>query len=179
MTENEVIKIFYDILKNGFLDLNLNDVVIKQAYQPTTQGVPTDPTIFFYKVATTRYGYLQRGNTYVELTDSISHKEEQFIESTYSLQALAQENPKDTANPTATDLILLATHILQSDKTRRILNNNGIGIYRITSINNNYFLDDRDRFASMPNVDFTLVYKVVNSSALPEISGFINDIVGV
>lgn len=171
-TDNEIIQIFLPIINNQLSIDGFTTVIVKQSNQPTMQGIPTAPTIYFYKVGDKRYGFLGRNDVWNPNTSQMDHSESQYIESTWQLQAMVLQDPTTPNQFTASDLINEAASIMQSDSTRYILNTNGIGILRITDIVNPYFTDDRDNFEAMPSFDFTLTYQNIRNSTNPIINQF-------
>jgi len=107
------------------------------------------------------------------------HSESQFYESTWQMSALVLQYPATPNAYTAADLVTEVSSIMQSDKTRDILNESGIGILRIRELTNPYFADDRDNFEASPTFDFTLVYENIRLGVNPIISEFNSTIVGV
>jgi len=178
-TDNSLIKIFYPLIKNGLTADGFTGVTVKQANQPTQQGIQTNPAVYFFKVANRRYGYLGRDDNWNALTEDMVHSESQYFESTWQVQALVLQNPATPNQYTASDLVNEVASIMQSDATREILNQNGIGILRVTDVSNPYFVDDRDNFEASPSFDFTLVYENIRLATSPVISGFNSNIIGV
>lgn len=158
MTDNELIKLFLPIIKAGLIEDGFMDVSVKQSYQPTMQGINTNPTVYFFKVANKRYGFLGRKDVWNPLTSTMVHTESQYVETTFQVAALVTQNPKNTNRPTASDLVNDVASIMQSDKTRDILNKRGVGILRVMDIRNPYFFDDKDNFEASPSFDFTLQF---------------------
>lgn len=156
-TDNQIIQIFLPIIQQGLIDDGFTGITVKQSNQPTQQGIPATPTVYFLKVANRRYGFLGRLDKWVNLV--MSHHETQYMEITFQVMALVLQFPITPNQYTASDLINEVASIMQSDKTRDILNNNGIGILRVTDISNPYFVDDRDQFEASPSFDFTLTYQ--------------------
>lgn len=170
MTDNQLIQVIISILEKGLIQYNQVDTLVRQAFQPTKQGVYTQNTLFFYKVGDIRYGFLKRSDIYDEATDLFIHTETQKYESTFQINALAIQNPANINNPTASDLVNLASGIMQSDYARGVLKASNIGIIRVTDIRNPYFADDKDRFEASPSFDFTLTYDRVLTSATPAVN---------
>lgn len=166
--DNEIIQIFLPIIKDGLVADGFLNVITKQSNQPTQQGIPTTPTVYFFKVANKRFGYLGRYDKWV--TDHMEHHEVQYMEITFHVSSLVLQYPITPNQYTASDLVNEVASIMQSDNTRTILNNNGIGILRIQEVSNPYFVDDRDQFEASPSFDFTLVYKDDRVSSSPIIS---------
>lgn len=178
-TDNQIIQIFLPIINNALIADGFPEVIVKQANQPTQQGIDTPPTVYFFKVANKRYGWLGRDDVWDGMSSTMVHTETQYIESTWQLTALVLQSPATPNQYTASDLINEVASIMQSDNTRTILNNSGIGILRITDIRNPYFVDDRDNFEASPSFDFVLTYENIRTSVNPIISTFITNIVPV
>lgn len=172
LTDNALIQIFYPIIKNGLTADGFTGVVVQQAAQPTMQGVPTAPTVYFYKVGMKRYGYVGRSDRWNSIDSDMDHTESQFYESTWRIQCMVTQNPTTPNQYTASDLADEVASIMQSSSTLDILNSSGIGILRITDIVNPYFMDDRDNYEAMPSFDFTLVYENERATVDPIISQF-------
>lgn len=169
-TDNQIIQIFLPIIQNGLIADGFNGVTVKQSNQPTQQGIPITPSIYFFKVYNKRFGFLGRYDKWV--MDQMQHHEVQYVESTFQIMALVLQYPITPNQYTASDLVNEVASIMQSDNTLGILNNNEIGILRITDVSNPYFVDDRDQFEASPYFDFTLVYKDDRASTTPIISEF-------
>jgi hypothetical protein len=101
---------------------------------------------------------------------SLDHHEVQYIEVTFQVSALVLQYPVTPNQYTASDLVNEVASIMQSDNTIFTLNDQGIGILRVTDVLNPYFVDDRDQFEASPSFDFTLVYKSDRISTVPIIT---------
>lgn len=156
MLDNQLIKIFYPIIKQGFIDFGLGSVIVRQSYQPTQQGTETTPSVYFFKVSDKRYGSPAKDSFYDSGLDEQKQVYRQLYETTFQISALAAQDPKDTNSLTASDLVNITSEILQLDSTIEELKDNDVGILRITDIRNPIFTDDRDQFEESPSFDFTL-----------------------
>lgn len=179
MNDNDIIQIFLPIVNTALIADGFTDVIVKQANQPTQQGVNTTPSLYFFKVGNKRYGFLGRNDVWDTMSSQMVHKESQYIESTWQFQALVLQNPLTPNQYTASDLVNEAASIMQSDNTRAILNNSGIGILRISDVTNPYFVDDRDNFEASPSFNFTLVYQNIRVSQNPIIDTFTTNVIGI
>jgi hypothetical protein len=171
-TDNSLIQIFLPIINAGLIADGFTGVTVKQANQPTQQGIDTGPTVYFFKVSSKRYGWLGRNDVWNPNTMQMQHFESQYFESAWQMQALVLQDPTTPNQYTASDLISEVSDIMQSDNTRAILNSSGIGILRITDITNPYFTDDRDNFEAIPSFDMTFVYENVRTSVDPVVTQF-------
>lgn len=170
LTDNQLIQIFLPLIKQGLINDGFLNVTVKQSNQPTQQGVPNTPTVYFFKVSNKRFGFMGRYNKFNNV--SLDHHEVQYIEVTFQVSALVLQYPVTPNQYTASDLVNEVASILQSDNTIFTLNDQGIGILRITDVLNPYFVDDRDQFEASPSFDFTLVYKSDRISTVPIITNY-------
>jgi hypothetical protein len=177
LSDNQLIQIFLPIIKNGLVQDGFNNVIVKQSNQPTQQGINTSPTIYFFKVASKRYGFLGRYDKWNNT--QMIHKEVQYMESTFQISALVLQYPTTPNQYTASDLVYEVSSIMQSDNTRDILNESGIGILRVTDLLNPYFVDDRDQFEASPSFDFVLTYENKRESISPIITNYDYNIIPV
>lgn len=170
MNDNDLIQIFFPIIKAGLIADGYDSVIVKQANQPTQQGVSLQPTVYFFKISDTRYGFPHFYDQWNSITGVMDHVEEQWYETRFQISALAIQDPKDISAPTASDIVNEVSMILQSTNTISQLMNNDIGILRISDVTNPYFQDDRDQFEAMPYFDFVLTHKRVRVSQSPILS---------
>jgi hypothetical protein len=170
MTDNDLIQLFIPIIHNALIADGFSNVSIKQSNQPTMQGINTNPTVYFFKVANKRYGFLKRYDTWDSINSVMVHTEAQYFETTFQMAALVLQNPKNILIPTASDLINEVASIMQSDQTRAILKQAGVGILRVMDVVNPYFFDDRDNFEASPSFDFVLSYENTRISTSPIIT---------
>lgn len=168
--DNEIIQIFLPIIQTGLINDGFTGVTVKQANQPTQQGIPATPTVYFFKVSNKRFGFLGRFDEWMNPT--MVHHEKQYMEITFQVMALVLQYPITPNQYTASDLVNEVASIMQSDNTVTILNNNEIGILRVQEVSNPYFVDDRDQFEASPTFDFTLVYQDDRSSTVPIIDEY-------
>jgi len=167
VVDNDLIRLFLPIITAGLTAAGYAGVIVKQSNQPTQQGVPTAPTVFFSKVGDHRYGFLQRSDEWDEDEELMVHTEVQAYETTFQISALALQDPADTSLYTASDLVNEVAAIMQSDATRETLKAGGVYILRVQDVTNPYFVDDGDNFEAMPSFDFILSHKQTRVSAVP------------
>ena len=83
---------------------------------------------------------------------------QQYI-TTFQFNALATQDPSNTANLTASDILNYAAYVMQSLTTITALEAIGVGVLKIGQIRNPYFVDDRDRFEANPSFDVSFTTK--------------------
>ena len=159
MNDNDVIAALIVALRVG-LDLkNLQNVLIKQNYQPRDIGTPSQPTIFLHKIMADRYGFPSRKDVFNESTRLFDHTEAIWRTPTFQLDGLSTQDPANINSLTASDIVETAADVLQSQAFQEALIVDRIGIQRITSVRENYFTNDRERFQQNPSFDFILTYR--------------------
>lgn len=178
-TDNQIIQVFLPIINQGLADDGFINVTVKQANQPTMQGINTNPTVYFYKLTNKRYGFLGRYNEWDSLAQDMIYDESQWYESTWRVQALVLQNPKTPNQYTASDLVNEVASIMMSQSTVTQLISQNIGLLRVENVANPYFWDDRDNFEASPSFDFTLTYENIRAKSSPIISEFNASIYGV
>ena len=176
-TDNTLIQTFLPIIQAGLINDGFTNVIVGQSNQPTQQGIPTAPYVFFTKIYNKRFGFLRREDRWDAGLAGIVHTESQYLETSFQVSALALQDPEDITIPTASDLVNEVASILQSSVTLQTLNAEGIGILRITDLANPYFSDDRNNFEASPSFDFVLVYLNERTSTSPQITPPISQVI--
>lgn len=171
MLDNVLIQLILSTIIAGEAAAGIPGTPIKQAFQPTLQGVNTQPTAYLYKVGDRRVGFVSRNDVWDEDTNQMVHTESQIYETTFQISALATQNPKTPTQYTASDVLNLIASILQSSAAVAAFEAQGVGIERITDVRNPYFLDDREQNEAAPNMDFTLSHPQTIITTSPVITG--------
>jgi hypothetical protein len=169
MTDNQFIQLFLPIINAGLIADGFPNTVVQAANQPTQQGVPLIQTVFFFKLANKRYGFLGRYDLWDSVHSTMAHTESQYYETTFQVSAFVPQNPKTPNQITASDLVNEVASIMQADTTLATLNAAGVGILRITDITNPYFISDKDQFKASPSFDFTLTSLANRISSTPKL----------
>lgn len=167
MLDNQLIQLFLPIISTGLIANGYENIALVAGNQPTSQGVNTGPTVYFYKLHDVRYGFKETSDKYDEVLQQEIHTELQQYETTFQVSALVIANPLVVDTYTASDLVNQVAAILQSDSAIETLNASDVGIYRIRDSKNPYFIDDKDRAEANPLIEFTLTHKQVNISVIP------------
>ena len=174
MNDNDIIALVIRVLRTGLDAKNLQSVQIKQKYQPRDIGVPNGPVIYLHKISADRYGFPGRNDVYNRANGNFDHTESIWRTPVYQVDALSPNtNPADLTIPTASDVVETAADVLQLSSTRETLLAANVGIQRITTIRQNYFTDDRDRYEAAPSFDFTLTYRRQWITTTPPVDSYI------
>ena len=174
MTDNDLIRLFLPIINAGLIADGFLNVITQQANQPTQQGIPTAPTVYFYKTGNKRFGFLRRMDVWDPVHSVMTHTESQIFETSFQVNALVLQRPTQPYFYTASDLLNEVEAIMQSDNTRATLIAQNVGILRVQDVRNPYFVDDMDNFEASPSFDFTLTYTQTRISTDPVIQLPIN-----
>jgi hypothetical protein len=176
MLTNDLIKLFLPIITNGLIARSLLNIQVKQAYQPTQQGANLQSTIYFHELDTILKATLYRKDAYDPDMDVIIHTEEQYLETSFQVDARSIQNPANTDQLTATDLARVVANILQSDLAVKILRSSDVYITKISKVRNLQVKNDFDNFESCPSFDFTLLHTDINLTEEFYLTGFENNI---
>lgn len=177
MRDNQLIAVIVSVLRAGLADSAIlvvasdaGDAVVQQDFQPTTQGTPSGPAVFLHKIGDVPMGWPARTDALNEAQTSFDHTEMQWMQTSFQVTAMAQQDPSDINAMTASDLCNAARAILQSDATRETFLAQGIGIYRPGDPRNPYFLDEKGQYEAAPSFDFTLTHQQVIITGTPVVA---------
>lgn len=170
MRDNLLFKWTIEALRAG-LDANgFTDVKIKQNFQPRNTPPQTGSILYIHKIGDHRYGFPKREDYYDAEEGVDIHTETQIYETMFQVSCLSIQDPDlGVEQNTASDIVNMAAHILQSDVTVEFLLSKELSIYRVTNIRNPYFMDDKNRFEASPSFDFTLQHEQVIISTTPAV----------
>ncbi len=167
MLDNTLIALIISTILAGEAVAGISGTPIAQAFQPTQQGVNTDPTAYLYKVGDERLGFPFRADIWDSVQKNIVHTELQQYATTFQISALSVQNPASTTQYTASDILNLIAYILQSSATIATFTANDVGIIKIGSVRNTPFIDDHDRHEYAPSMDFVIQHKQIITSMAP------------
>lgn len=181
MQDNQLIKLIIATVKAGLpTEWTTLNAEVAASYQPTQQGVTTNPAAFLFKIGDVRYGFLKRHSEWVpdgsEAGGAMVHTESQWYETTFQISTLVLQTATNVNQLTASDLCNTVAGILQGDAGREAMQAQGVGILRVGAVRNPSFTDDRDRFEYSPNFDFTVTHERVRLSTNPVVETFELDI---
>lgn len=171
MRDNDLLRVLIPIINASLSDSGL-DIVTRQSYQPTQQGVPPTSGVFIHKIADKRYGYPKSVSKWDNDLGTMVHTMTEIMESTYQVDALSIQDPTTPDAYTASDILNVVAQALQSDATIQTLKASGVQILRIVDIRQTYFVDDKARHEAMPSFDFVISHKNDTITVDPIISQF-------
>lgn len=97
------------------------------------------------------------------------HTETTQFETTFQFSALATQNPSNTTQLTAADILNYARYALQSMPSIATLEAQGVGVYNVSAVRNPAFEDDRDNFEYSPLFDVTFTHKQIIITSTPAV----------
>ncbi|GBK97744.1 phage gateway protein [Vibrio harveyi] len=176
MNDNNLFIVLIAIIKAGLDNEGLHDVEVLQGYQPTQQGTPEQKAVFLHKLPSRRYGSPKQTDEFDEKS-GVFKTTETFIRLTkIQIQTRVQIDPSDINALTSSDLADTVADILNFSSTRTELLSEGIGIERITDVQNVYEINEKDRFEGIPSFDVTLNYEKTYSSTTPAVARSVRNI---
>lgn len=159
MNDNALINVLATQLEAASASAGWNYPVI-QKNQPTQEGIPTAPTIFFEKLFDDEYGFpMVSYPTYNQPTNTFTQQEDQWTETHFQVSALVIQDVNNLSLPTASDVVNYLKQYINSRACLAQLKAAGVGILRVTSVRNPYFKDDREIYEANPNFDVVLQHK--------------------
>lgn len=167
LTENDLWKIILPIILHGVQSLG-EEIAVKRAYQPTTQGDGNKPRLVIHRLASRRYG--AQGKKQEWRDDGMYEIETWHKEDTFQANALVERKPADEGF-TAKDLLEALGGWLQSEEALLAFRTHGIGVLRINDIRETPYENDRGQWQMSVSLPFTLTYKQTRERQIPVVSG--------
>ena len=160
MLDNNIIRLIKPKIEAYLLDLYGVTAVFKQGFQPKKVGANTGNVVYYYFIPNHNYGLPKRESYYDSDSQSMLYKETQLLESTLQFNSLVPLDSELTAN----DLLVYTRNILLYSDFLTYLNDNGLGVYKPTSIRNGWFSTDNDGYENNPSFDVTFQHELVTTS---------------
>jgi hypothetical protein len=182
--DNDLIAFFSSQLEAAMAMSGWGYLVI-QNNQPTQQGIPTQPIVFFEKLSDHQYGWAESRYTLNsspppgDALPDFSNSELQWVESTFQVTSFVIQDVKDLSLPTPSDVLHYTKLYLNARRTIATFMKNGVSILRVTDIRNPKFQDDRGLFEANPNFDVVLQHRRVIDFSVPGSDTVIGDVIGV
>lgn len=167
MLDNPLIALIISTVIAGEASAGIPGTPVKQAFQPTNQGVNTGPTAYLHKLGDRRYGFPYWADVYDTVHSQMVHTELQQYETSFQISTLSTQDPSNVSQYTASDVANLIAHIIQSQASVMTFQANNVGIERVTEVRNPPFTDDRQRFEYSPSFDFVMTHKQILSIDVP------------
>lgn len=173
LTDNQVINVLATSLETASSQLTAQfasmtpsvawSAITLQKDQPSQQGAPTGPAIYFEKLFDMAYGFPMVSRVHVAAVPpstqgTFSSTEAQWTETTFQISAQATQDPENLSVPTASDIVNYMKLYMSSRPNLAYLKGQGIGILRPVQIRNPSFKDDRNVFEFNPSFDIVLQY---------------------
>lgn len=176
MTDNELIEVLIAslstaITNNGYTYTppggSATPYPVWQKNQPTQQGIPTSPTVFFEKLFDNAYGFAHVGSVYNPTTQTYTETEYQPYRTTFQISAWAIQDPTNTALPTASDIAnAMRGYLMSRANLRGWWTLDKINVERATEVRNPYIEDDRHRFEATPSFDMVITHRRTNVATI-------------
>lgn len=132
------------------------DVVQKN--NPTIQGIPSTPTVFFEKLFDHNYGFQHVDLTLSQDQTQYLSTTSQAVETSFQISAWAIQDPANVTLPTASDIAHQCCRYLQHPVVVQNFAAAGIQMLRVTEVRNPYLQDDKSQFEAVPSFDIVLIH---------------------
>lgn len=132
---------------------------VLQKQQPTQEGIPYSPTIFFEKLFDQVYGFADVSHSFDEGTSTMTETETQLIATTIQISALVIQEPANLSLPTASDAANYVRSFFMARSNLRLLWAQNVNVLRVTQVANPYIEDDRHRNEATPSFDVVVTHQ--------------------
>lgn len=169
--ENDLWRILLPVIRAGVA--TYPEITVKRAYQPTTQGDGISPRVVLFRASSRRYGAqgkTQRWKKQDGGQDRMLKIECWRKEDTYQANAMVGRAPEDEGY-TAKDVLETLAGYLQSDEAIVALRKAGLGILRVTDVQEIPYEDDQDSYRMSVSIKFTVTYQQTRETEIPVVSG--------
>lgn len=122
----------------------------KMRYQPTQQGRPTEPTLWFHKLGDVRYGQRLVRNFWDGAV--MQRIEVQSMATTYQISATQSEQMADV---TPSDVVNIVASVMQSEDWILRLRPYHVQVLRTRDVRGGYDKNDQDQWEQTPSFDIT------------------------
>jgi hypothetical protein len=145
------------------------DLLVKRAYQPSTQSDGDAPRLLLHRVSSRRYGAQGQRLLRDHRPDGSLRIRERSIwrnEDVYQAVALVNRGPQDSGYTARDVLEHLAEH-LQSRAALATLRAAGLGILRIGEVTETPYEDEADVYRFSVGLKFTITYRQTRDREIP------------
>lgn len=167
MTDNQLIQLFRPLIESALTQSGYTTTVVIQGPQPTQEGIPDVPTVFFKLLRDKPYGFSINKETTAQNGDRIQTTA-QWYETTFTMWARVTQIPSDVNIPTASDLAKFVATFLNSQWAITTFAASDVGILRIPApVGNVIITNDRNQQEAFPGFEFTLTHQLTITRVIP------------
>ena len=84
-TDKRIVQAVIAVLRSGLEGFGLNNVKVKQSYQPRQSGAEIDPTLYLHKITVDRWGWVGRKDNYQSQTNQFNHTDVHYRAATWQV----------------------------------------------------------------------------------------------
>ncbi|TQI79995.1 hypothetical protein FHU10_5154 [Serratia fonticola] len=134
MKDNELITLIKGELSTGLERQGHSGIKVWQSYQPTLQGMTTDPVIYLHKMADVRHGSPGLREEYDDDAQVMRRITTEVLISTYQVSGVLVYEFTDPEAVTPGDMVKAAARAMQSPEFQQALAAKGANVMRVGSI---------------------------------------------
>lgn len=175
-TENQIWADLKSLITRGLEAFNINGWQIRQLQQPV-KITTLQPTIFMAKLNSPRIGWQYSANG--AAAAGVQHKESYWQEIRFQISALKKRHPADISDFTSSDALNALITWFMSRKGLSAIRELGYSTFRVSRLEEPFFIDDSDTYERNPYFEFSLILNQSYSEEIPGTNKFIPKITGV
>jgi len=172
MLDSALQALLMSTLEAGLTARAITGVTVKQNNQPRQAAVPTGPTVFFSSGSRKKYGWPQARDTYDKPSDTLTTTKIQIVHTKFQVAALC---PTGAATPyayTSSDLVSIASDILQDEDARVMYVANDCNVFRVNDLPGIWFQDDKAQNVLWASFDIIFTHKDTTTKIVAPITTF-------
>lgn len=175
-TENQIWADLKSLITQGLNAFGIAGWQIRQLQQPV-KITTLQPTVFMAKLNSPRIGWQYSANR--ALAAGVEHKESYWQEIRFQISALKKRHPADTEEFTSSDALNALITWFMSREGLASIRALGYNTFRISRLEEPFFIDDSDTYERNPYFEFSLILNQSYTGPIPGTNKFTPKITGV
>lgn len=175
-TENQIWADLKSLITQGLAKFGLEGWQIRQLQQPV-KITTLQPTVFMAKLNSPRIGWQYNKN--VATASEVIHTEVYKQEIRFQISALKKRHPADIEEFTSSDALNALITWFMSREGLASIRALGYSTFRISRLEEPFFIDDSDTYERNPYFEFSLVLNQSYTGPIPGTNKFTPKITGV
>jgi hypothetical protein len=173
MKDNELITLIKGELSTGLTRQSRPGVKVLQSYQPTQQGMSTDPVIYLHKLFDVRVGSPGHREEYDEDAQVMRRTTTEVIVATYQVSGALVYDYTDPDAVTPADMVKAAARVMQSPEFQQALVARGANIMRVSTVKGVDVAGDTPGYEQRPLFEIDVNHTDVYITEIPTIESFV------
>ena len=163
-SENQVWADLKGFIQHALKSFGIEGWQVRQLQQPL-KLTTLEPTIFMARLRSPRIGWQYTKNAYVK--NELIHTEKYKQEMRFQISALKKRKPVDINEATVSDVLNLLVSWFMSADGLAAIRAKGYNTYRISQLEEPFFIDDSDTYERDPYFELSLILNQSYSGVIP------------